>query len=242
MASSRAAAWLPLAFVLAFGGGARAGGEASGDCAGAVSDRVQARYDGIDDLEARFTQRSKSVAFSGAGQEMKASGVAAFAKPGRMRWSYETPEPSLVVSDGETLWIYDPTAREVQEFPVGQGFLSGTAVSFLLGEGRIRDTFEVRAEGCGEPAVRLFLQPHEDATYERLELLVDAAGGDVRETAVVDLFGNRTEVAFEALRTNLSPAPETFRFTPGPEDRVLRAGAPPAGGSAAQTRGGSDSQ
>lgn len=242
MASSRAAAWLPLAFVLLLAGGSSAGGEAPADCAGAVTDRVQTRYDGIHDLEARFTQRSRSVAFGGPGQEMQASGVAIFAKPGRMRWSYEAPEPSLVVSDGETLWIYDPTAREVQEFPVGQGFLSGTAVSFLLGEGRIHDTFEVKAEGCGEAAVRLFLQPREDATYERLELLVDAQAGHVRETGVIDLFGNRTDVVFESLRTNLSPAPETFRFTPGPEDRVLRVGPPPAGGSDAEKPGGSDSQ
>ena len=125
---------------------------------------------------------------------------------------------------------------------LGQGFLSGAAVSFLLGEGRIRDTFEVKAERCGEPAVRLFLQPREDATYERLELLVDAAEGDVRETAVIDLFGNRTDVVFEGLRTNLSPGPATFRFTPGPDDRVLRAGPPQAGGPDSRAAGGSDSQ
>jgi outer membrane lipoprotein carrier protein len=236
MSSKRIA--LALALAMLGGGAARADGEAPADCAAATTDLVQARYEGIRDLEVRFTQRSKSVAFSGVGQEMQARGVAQFAKPGRMRWSYEEPEPSLVVSDGETLWIYDPTAKEVQEFPVGQGFLSGTAVQFLLGEGRIRETYEVKAEGCGEETVRLFLRPREDATYERLELLVSAEGGDVRATAVIDLFGNRTDVVFDSLRTNLSPDSATFRFVPGPDDRVLRA-APAEPGAAA---GGLDSQ
>jgi outer membrane lipoprotein carrier protein len=157
MSSSRLALALTLVLATFGGSGARADGEAPADCAGATTELVQARYEGIRDLEVHFTQRSQSVAFSGLGQEMQARGVAQFAKPGRMRWSYEEPEPSLVVSDGETLWIYDPTAKEVQEFPVGQGFLSGTAVQFLLGEGRIRETYEVRAEGCGEETVRLFL-------------------------------------------------------------------------------------
>jgi len=239
MSSSRVGPALALGFAL-IGGPARAGGEApaadapAADCAVAVTDRVQARYEGIRDLEAHFRQTSRSVAFSGGSQEMEARGVAVFAKPGRMRWSYEAPEPSLVVSDGETLWIYDPAAKEAQEFPVGQGFLSGTAVQFLLGEGRIRETYEVRADGCGGDTVHLTLVPREDATYERLELQVAAASGDVRETAVVDLFGNRTEVAFESVRTNLGPDPQTFRFVPGPEDRVLRPEAP--------VRGGSDSQ
>jgi outer membrane lipoprotein carrier protein len=199
-----------------------ADGDAPADCSRAVAGRVQARYEGVEDLEARFTQRSRSVAFGGAPQTMQASGVALFAKPGRMRWTYEEPEPSLVVSDGQMLWIYDPTAREAQEFPVGQGFLSGTVVQFLLGEGRILDSFEVRAEGCGGREVRLLLRPREEASYESLELLVVPTSGDVRSTAVVDLFGNRTDVEFGSLRVNQRPPPERFRFVPEPGVRMLR--------------------
>jgi hypothetical protein len=55
---------------------------------------------------------------------------------------------------------------------------------------------------------------------------------------VIDLFGNRTDVVFDSLRTNLSPDPASFRFVPGPEDRVLRA----APAQPAAEAGGSDSQ
>jgi outer membrane lipoprotein carrier protein len=228
--------WIVCLLVGAVGASGAAGGdgEEPRDCAGAVAGRLQARYEGVRDIEARFTQRSTSVAFGGPGQEMRARGVALFAKPGRMRWTYEEPEPSVVVSDGKTLWIYDPVAKEAQEFAVGEGFLSGTAVQFLLGEGKILDAFEVRAEGCGTNAVRLRLRPRAEASYESLELLVDPATGDVRESAVVDLFGNRTDVIFESMRSDLHVDPGKFRFEPGPGVRVLRAG-PPAGG-------GSDSQ
>jgi outer membrane lipoprotein carrier protein len=215
-----------LAAVLLSAAGARADGGEPPDCAREIAARVQTRYDGVQDLEARFTQRSRSVAFGGAGQELLASGVASFAKPGRMRWNYEAPEPSLVVSDGETLWIYDPTAREVQEFAVGKGFLSGTAVQFLLGEGRILDAFEVSAESCVGESVRLFLKPRDEASYESLELVVEPGSGDVRGTAVVDLFGNRTDVDFTSLQVNRHPDPARFRFVPEPGVRVLRAKEP----------------
>jgi outer membrane lipoprotein carrier protein len=212
-----------LAVVLSLAAGmARADGDGAHDCVREVASRVQARYEGVQDLEARFVQKSRSVALGGAPQTLQASGVALFAKPGRMRWNYEEPEPSLVVSDGETLWIYDPAAREAQELPVGQGFLSGTAVQFLLGEGRILESFEARAEGCGGREVRLFLKPREEATYEWLELLVDPASGDVRATAVVDLFGNRTDVEFTSLRVNQRPDAARFRFEAEPGVRVLR--------------------
>lgn len=233
MSSSRARVLCVLLLALGAGGAALADGAESGDCAREVAGRVQARYEGVRDLEARFTQKSRSVAFGGAGQEMRARGVALFAKPGRMRWTYEEPEPSVVVSDGQTLWIYDPVAKEVQEFPVGEGFLSGTAVQFLLGEGKILEAFEVGAQGCGAPAVRLLLRPRVEATYESLELLVAPETGDVRETAVVDLFGNRTDVIFESVRSNLNVDSAQFRFEAGPGVRVLRA-EPPGGGSASQ--------
>ena len=223
MSNSRSKALALLAATLLTGAAARADGDEPADCAREIAGRVQARYDGVQDLEARFTQKSRSVAFGGAGQEMEASGVALFAKPGRMRWTYEKPEPSIVVSDGKTLWIYDPTAREVQEFSVGQGFLSGTAVQFLLGEGRILDAFEVRAERCSGESVRLFLTPREETSYESLELVVSPTSGDVRGTAVVDLFGNRTDVSFESLQLNRSPDPARFRFVAEPGVRVLRA-------------------
>jgi outer membrane lipoprotein carrier protein len=227
MSSSRGAWLCWVIVVLLGGGGARADGPDSVDCAREVAARVQARYDGVQDLEARFTQTSRSVAFGRAGQELQASGVAVFAKPGRMRWMYEKPEPSVVVSDGQTLWIYDPKAREVQEFPVGQGFLSGSAVQFLLGEGLILRDFDVRAQQCPSETVRLLLTPKEDATYELLELSVTAESGDVKGTAVVDLFGNRTEVSFEALRVDRHPDPSVFRFEVEPGVKVLRATEPP---------------
>jgi outer membrane lipoprotein carrier protein len=233
MSSSRACALSLLVLALGSGGAARAGGEAPADCAREVAGRVQARYEGVRDLEARFTQKSRSVALGGAAQEMRARGVALFAKPGRMRWTYQEPEPSVVVSDGTTLWIYDPVAKEAQEFPVGEGFLSGTAVQFLLGEGDLLGSFEVRAEGCGAAVVRLLLRPRAEASYESLELLVAPETGDVRETAVVDLFGNRTDVIFESMRSNLQVDPAQFRFEPGPDVRVLRA-EPPGGGSRSQ--------
>jgi len=228
MPSRRGRALGLLAAALLVGASASADGEEP-DCAREIAGRVQARYDGVRDIEARFTQKSRSVAFGGA-QETEASGVALFAKPGRMRWTYEKPEPSLVVSDGQTLWIYDPAAREVQEYAVGQGFLSGTAVQFLLGEGRILDAFAVRAERCAGESVRLFLTPREDASYESLELLVSPASGDVRGTAVVDLFGNRTDVAFESLQLNRNPPAARFRFEPEPGVRVLRTHEPAGAG------------
>ncbi len=206
------------------GAGAEAGGDpVAADCAEATARRVQAHYDEVRDLSADFAQTTRSVAFGGASavDSEPARGRVHFAKPGRMRWEYRSPEPSLVVSDGETLWIHDPVAKEVQVLAVGAGFLSGAAIQFLLGEGKILESFRVAASSCEGERVTLALHPRQPATYERLELVVDPASGVIRETEVVDLFGNRTHVVFEDMDTNQDPPVTLFRFEPPEGVRVL---------------------
>jgi outer membrane lipoprotein carrier protein len=209
---------------------ASAGGEPEQPpgCAEEVVLRVQRHYDGVRDLRAEFSQATRNAVLGSLpGDETPTRGRVIFAKPGRMRWVYESPEPSLVVSDGETLWIYDPTLKEVQVFSVDAGFLSGTAIQFLLGEGQILESFTASAESCEGGEVTLVLQPREAASYERLELRVDKATGAILATAVLDLFGNRTDVVFGKVERNTAPEDALFRFEPSPDDRVLTIPAAP---------------
>jgi outer membrane lipoprotein carrier protein len=202
-------------------------GSAPVDCAREAALRVQRHYEAVRDLRARFAQTTERAALGSFGAEaLAARGEAVFAKPGRMRWAYEAPEPSLVVSDGETLWIHDPVAGEAQHLPLGPGFLSGAAIQFLLGQGQILDEFRVSSPDCAADPIQLVLAPLRDAPYERLELLASRATGAVVETTVVDLLGSRTRVAFDAVRTNTDPDPELFAFTPPAGTRVFELSAP----------------
>lgn len=224
----------PCGMAAATGEGAPATAEAGGSpdaeasCADDVARRVQDHYQDVRGLTARFEQQSQVVSLgTGPGNPATASrGEVSFAKPGRMRWSYESPEPSLVVTDGEVLWLYDPEAREAQRLHAGQGFLSGAALQFLLGEGDMTRDFSVRALECGPDQARLSLVPRKEAPYERLELTVDARSGAVRETAVFDLVGNVTRVVFSDVRLDPGLADEAFQFVPPPGVKVVEVPAP----------------
>lgn len=195
---------------------------AGADCTARAATALQKRYEGVRDITARFTQENRTVSLGPGGHSKSASsGQVQFAKPGRMRWAYEAPEASLVVSDGTTLWLYDPGLREAQRLPVGDGFLSGAAMQFLLGEGDMLREFEVKALSCADDAVELELVPREPASYEKVELLTDPRSGDLSRTRVIDLLGNVTTVELMDLRTNTDLPAETFRFDPPDGVRVL---------------------
>lgn len=219
-----------LAGLLGAAGLARAQGAAAtaadAACVTRAVEAIQRRYEAVRDLSADFVQTSRSVALGGPGSAATSRGSVVFAKPGKMRWAYDEPEPSLVVSDGHWLWIYDPAHEEVQKLAVGDGFLSGAAIQFLLGEGEIRRDFEVTADVCSDAKVELVLVPRRDASYEKLRVRSDPATGELLETTVIDLLGNVTQVAFSHTRTNLGPDDALFSFRAKPGVKVIEL-APP---------------
>ncbi len=201
-------------------------------CAERVASIVQKRYEAVKDLQASFAQETRAVSL-GAGPMAGAqtvTGRVAFAKPGRMRWSYEEPAPSLMVSDGSSLWLYDPVAREASHLPVDRGYLSGAALQFLMGEGDLLDTFTVVTEKCdadsSEP-VDLDLLPRQPASYERMALRANPETGLIEATTIVDLFGNETSIRFSDIRTDAGVDPSLFDWSPPEDVTVVDLMAPP---------------
>jgi outer membrane lipoprotein carrier protein len=174
--------------------------------------KIQKRYEGIRDLRADFEQTNTSATFEGEAlmKPEPRRGKVVFAKPGKMRWTYDPPEASVVVSDGKTLWIHDIEAKTVARLAVTEGYLSGAALQFLLGDGKILEAFRVSAAECSATQVTLDMLPREDASYERLGLVADRETGSVVATSVTDLFGNQTRIRFEKLEENRNPQPDTF--------------------------------
>jgi len=205
---------LAVAAVLAARAGA-ADEPSAAACVDAVSAAIQSRYEAVADLSADFEQESRSVALGGSPTgTTRSEGTVVFAKPGKMHWTYEKPERSVVVSDGKTLWVYDPAHAEVQRMSITGATLSGAGVQFLLGQGDMRREFDVRALACDEDTAELELVPKADATYEKLRVLADRHSGELRRTTVFDLVGNVTEVRFRNVRANQHPPDDLFTFEP----------------------------
>lgn len=184
------------------------GAGAPAESADALLARVQKRYDGVRDVQARFEQTSFVAAL---GRDDTSRGSVAIARPGRMRWEYAEPEASVLVVDADSVRLYSPADKKLQIAPLGAGALSPTALGFLLGERGLGDAFRPeRIEGKGRSELGLRLVPRADAGFEALEMWLDPASLALRESVLHDLFGNRTRVRFEDVRENRGVSDESF--------------------------------
>jgi outer membrane lipoprotein carrier protein len=182
--------------------------------------RVQAFYDAVQDYHADFEQTYTNVAL---GEELVSSGHVYFKKPGRMRWDYERPEPKHLISNGRTLWVYEPEFQQVYQENLSSSELP-TAVRFLMGEGNLREDFEITAVDCrGRTGVHcLHLVPRaSQGQYRSLEFVVSGEDYSVVETTIVDPVGNTNRFVFRNVSTSDLLPEEGFEFTPTPDMRVL---------------------
>src|SRR5690606_35543702 len=159
------------------------------------------------------------------GQVIRSKGRISFAKPGRMRWEYDEPDPQTIVADGSTLWIHQPEDAQVLKAPLEEAFRSDTPVSFLFGVARLERDFTPSLEkGTEDDAIRLRLEPKsKDQALGVLFLDVDPKSWDIRAATIVDALGNRTEVRLSGLERNQGLDRSLFVFERPPGTDVIEA-------------------
>lgn len=76
----------------------------------ALVKKVDARYLGIQDLQASFTQETQIEGFD---SRLSSSGRVLLKKPGLLRWDYENPSVEQILVDGDQVMWYVPEHQQV---------------------------------------------------------------------------------------------------------------------------------
>ena len=189
---------------------------------GAVVDKVQRRYDSASDFRARFTQTLTSAAM---GRKTNSAGAVMFKKPGRMRWDYDKPERATYVSDGNTLWLYEPDDQQAFKQALSASQLPA-ALAFLTGKGKLANEFDItlldKSPYAAPGEYALALSPKvAEPQVKTLVFVVDPKTFDVRESVITDGQGNVNDLTFADIRTNTRLPDSDFRWSPPSGVRVI---------------------
>lgn len=180
------------------------------------TDALDDFLDNVQTLNAQFSQEIWT-----AEQELleSAVGTMALARPDRFYWHYETPVETIVVADGEALWMYDVELEQVSVTPLDEIAAANPALLLSGGED-LRERFEV------ERSYRM-----DDQDW--VELVPKAAGGDFssvliafrdglpRQLELVDGLDQTTRIVFEDVEVNVAVDESLFEFEPPPGADVI---------------------
>jgi outer membrane lipoprotein carrier protein len=142
----------------------------------------------------------------------ESSGVLAFSRPGKFRWTYVKPYAQLIVGDGSKIWIYDEDLKQVTVKKLDQA-LGSTPAALLAGNNEAMRAFNLSDQGAKGGIEWLEALPRDkEGNFERIRMGFGSSGLEVME--LLDSFGQTTVLKFTSLQRNPRLDPGLFRFSP----------------------------
>ena len=191
------------------------------ESAATVVARVQKYYDATRDLRAKFEQQLESPSRAPS----RASGEVWLKKPGKMRWDYAKPDKKLMVSDGTTMWVYDPDDEQAYKQDL-KGSTLPAQVSFLLGEGKLDKEFDAsltKIDGLAADELALKMVPKVGTTaYRYIVFVVDDKTGQVKRTIIYGQDGSTNKLSFVDVQQNKGVDEGKFKFSPPAGTHILK--------------------
>jgi outer membrane lipoprotein-sorting protein len=162
--------------------------------------RIETYLNNLRGLRARFLQ----VAQNGA----SAQGTAWISRPGRMRFDYDPPEPTLLVASGGQVMMFDRELRQPSIVPA-----MSTPLGLLLRpEIRLSGDITVTGTVSSGGFLRVFLHRTDARAEGQLSLAFQEEPFELRQWTVLDAQGRETRVTLYEVDTSVRPDNRIFDF------------------------------
>ncbi|MCJ7682150.1 MAG: outer membrane lipoprotein carrier protein LolA, partial [Candidatus Aminicenantes bacterium] len=163
------------------------------------------------DFEQTYTSSSISI-------PLKETGRIYFQKPDTMKWEYKIPEEKVFLSGEGMFQYYIPEDNQLIRGSVPREGHEGEILLILSGQKKISAGYTVEMIAPeGESAPLYKLVPKEEGYYSHHHLVIDERTGLIQTLTLYDWTGNRTEIRFSDIQTDVRFKSDIFRLKV-PED------------------------
>ena len=132
-------------------------------------------------------------------------------QPGKFHWSYKEPYIQSIISNGETLWVYDEDLEQVTIRHIDSYAMEQTPAAVILGEANLEQHFVQVDMGEIEGFDWIELTPRDlEAQYKNIRI-----GFDKRQLGMMiisDNLGQTTRIDFSNVSKNSGLSSDLFDF------------------------------
>lgn len=172
--------------------------------------RLENKYTG-QSFEAHFKQ---TTIISAVGINDEASGKVWFSHPGKMRWQYLLPHHHEFITDGKTLWFYQPLEKQVSIGSAEKAFQDGLGSAFLSDFSTVRTNYTTSITGQTEKTVTIRLIPENtNPKVKSIEIQLSKTDDMIRQVTIFNVQDDITRFNFNNIHFAESH-PSMFTFTP----------------------------
>ncbi len=138
------------------------------------------------------------------------SGTFSFERPGKFNWTVSKPYEQSIISDGKTVYQYDPDLRQVTERPVSKA-VGASPAAILFGAGTLDDSFSLSPLPEKQGMVWMRATPKvADAGLSHVD--IGFANDLPAELVILDSFGQTTSIKLRNFKSNVKIPASVFQF------------------------------
>ncbi|WP_291623917.1 outer membrane lipoprotein chaperone LolA [Colwellia sp.] len=172
-------------------------------------------------FSAQFTQKI----INGQGQVLQeGSGTLAISKPNLVNWQTITPDETLIVSDGNTLWFYDPFIEQASAYSLAKSIHNTPILLLTSDEPQLWQQYDVSQESNVEAGMRFIVTPKDkNSQIKQLTLSfshsnsvsadVGAIDSQLTEFSFKDATGQISQINLSHFNSKDKPDASLFTFT-----------------------------
>ncbi len=182
-----------------------------------ITQKMQDRYEMIDDATASFTKHVK-LGFSDI--EQTYSGKILIKKPKMVRLESEN---ETIVTDGATVWMYSPVNKQViiDKYKENQNSVSPENFLLNLPQSYYATLLSESRDKNGATAT-IKLVPKDDRSFiKSVKIVLEEKTWDVRTISIDDVNDTETTYTISNLKLNTNIPDKTFQYTPPPGVEVV---------------------
>ena len=174
------------------------------------------RLEATDSLQAHFEQTTYA---EGQMRGERSAGRMLVSRPLKFAWLVEEPYEQQVISDGQTLWVYEPDLMQATYQPVTDQIQQSPAMILAQPRQALSQRYDI-VEASDKELTAYRLYPEDpNALFSTMTLLFES--GVISEIRLTDNLGQDTRISLSEVRVGEPLDSTLFDFEPPPGTDVF---------------------
>lgn len=169
-----------------------------------AKEQLVTRLSKISTLASDFTQK---VLDEEGTLLQEGSGNLLIQKPNKVRWHTQSPEESLIISDGETLWFYDPFIEQVSAHNLSDAIANTPIMMLTSNDEMIWNDYNISQSGETS-----FIIVAKDANSQVKSLAIDFSEAGLSAFTISDSTGQQSIITLKNIAEGATPDAKLFSF------------------------------
>lgn len=157
----------------------------------------------------------EQLTYDGHGRALqRGQGRVMIMRPGLFRWEANMPTHQILITNGQTLWIYDVDLAQATQQPLNQKVNVNPAVLLSGSIENLQKQFNITEQSSAGTQTFILRPKQADMSFKSMQLTF--AGGELQQMTVLNNLDETSEYQFKQIRINAPLPSHLFQFKAPP--------------------------